>query len=106
MYYKYQQVKKLVKQYFVFNCILKCFTKVFTKIITGLSEFPIHKMKATSTPGFRKRDALPVSMLVLGILITYTTWLLKVHLIVEWSSQLKCMVIYEHFPLFRDDKKT
>ena len=62
--------------------------------LTDLSEFPIHKTKATSTPGFRRRDALPISMLVLGILITYTTWLLKVHLIVEWYSQLKCMVIY------------
>ena len=105
MYYKYQQVKKLVKQYFVFNCILKCFTKVFTKIITGLSEFPIHKMKAISTPGLSRRDALAISMLVMTQLI-FMTWLLKAHLMMEWSSQLKCMVIYEHFPLFRDDKKT
>ena len=60
-------------------------------LITGLSEFLIHKMKVISTPGLSRRDALAISMLVMTQ-ITYTTWLLKAHLMMEWSLQLKCMV--------------
>jgi hypothetical protein len=48
-------------------------------------------MKGISTPGLSRRDALAISMLVMTQ-ITYTTWLLKAHLMMEWSLQLKCTV--------------